>query len=179
VPNKQEFNIALLRGINVGGKHILPMKDLSAIFIASGCTDVKTYIQSGNVIFRAPPKLMKSLASDVATRIFSGFGIHSPVILRTHAELAAVVENKPFSEKDLYVMFLADLPNPESLEKLDPHRSPPDEFIVRNREIYLNVLTGAAKSKLTNQYFDSRLKTISTARNWRTVLKLLELTSPE
>jgi uncharacterized protein (DUF1697 family) len=174
-----KFNIALLRGINVGGKHILPMKDLSAIFVAAGCTDVKTYIQSGNVIFHASPKLLKSLAADVAAGIFAGFGIHSPVILRTHSELAAVVENKPFSEKDLYVMFLADLPNPEGLAKLDPHRSPPDEFIVRNREIYLNVPTGAAKSKLTNQYFDSRLKTISTARNWRTVLKLLELTSPE
>jgi uncharacterized protein (DUF1697 family) len=75
----------------------------------------------------------------------------------------------------LHVLFLADLPSPLRVKELDPQRCPPDEFVVRSREIYLKLPTGAARTKLTNGYFDSRLATVSTQRNWRTVVKLLEL----
>ena len=75
----------------------------------------------------------------------------------------------------LHVVFLADAPDAEHVEALDPNRSSPDEFAVRGREIYLHCPNGLARSKLTNSYFDSRLSTISTMRNWKTVRKLLEL----
>ena len=74
-----------------------------------------------------------------------------------------------------FVSFLRDLPTPDQVASLDPDRSPPDRFVVVGPDIYLHVLTGAADTKLTNAYFDSRLKTVSTARNWRTVNKLLEM----
>jgi uncharacterized protein (DUF1697 family) len=79
------------------------------------------------------------------------------------------------AEKELYVLFLADLPALRCIQDLDPDRSPPDAFKVRGREIYLRLPNGAARTKLTNQYFDSKLRTVSTARNWRTVTKLFEL----
>ena len=75
----------------------------------------------------------------------------------------------------LHVVFLAELPDAERVEALDPDRSPPDEFVVRGREIYLHCPNGLARSKLTNSYFDARLSTTSTMRNWKTVRKLLEL----
>jgi len=160
------------------------MKDLTAIFQKAGCEDVKTYIQSGNVIFRAPSQLMATLGSEVTSRITQQFGIQVPVVLRSREELDSAIRNNPFAkttpdENFLYVMFLADEPDTDGISKLDPQRSPPDEFIVRSREIYLHLPNGAGRSKLTNSWFDSRLKTVSTSRNWRTVLKLYELTGPE
>lgn len=173
-------HVALLRGINVGGKHPLPMKELVAIFTEAGCTEVTTYIQSGNVVFRAPAELARRLPEVAACRIRERFGFGVPVVLRTRAELAAVVRANPFLEPGadtgpLHVMFLADEPSPDAVARLDPQRSPGDSFAVRGREVYLHCPAGVARTRLTNGYFDTTLGTTSTSRNWRTVLKLLEL----
>ncbi len=95
-------------------------------------------------------------------------------------ELGDVISSNPFlkagaAEDALHVLFLADLPDPSKIEALDPDRSPPDEYVVRGREVYLRLANGAADTKLTNAYFDSKLATICTGRNWRTVTKLFEL----
>jgi uncharacterized protein (DUF1697 family) len=82
---------------------------------------------------------------------------------------------KGVSVDHLYVAFLADRPSQERVEALDPDRSPPDEYVVRGQEIYLRLPNGAARTKLTTDYFDTKLKTTSTARNWRTVTKLFEM----
>jgi uncharacterized protein (DUF1697 family) len=174
------IHLALLRGINVGGKNKLPMKDLVEIFILAGCEDVRTYIKSGNVIFRASPVISARLPDEVTSLVAKSLGFRTPVILRTIDQLRDVVSRNPFlksgaAEDTLHVMFLADLPSPESVDKLDPDRSAPDAFIVRGREVYLQLPNGVAGSKLTNLYFDSKLTTTSTARNWRTITKLLEL----
>ena len=173
--------VALLRGINVGGKNKLPMKDLAALFVGVGATDVSTYIQSGNVIFRARPAIARSIVAAVTAGIAQQFGHRVPVVLRTAEELADAIEHNPYiaqgvDESALHLLFLADNPTAEGLAKLDPVRSAPDEYIVRGRDVYFNLKTGAADTKLTNAYFDSRLATVSTGRNWRTVLKLRELT---
>jgi uncharacterized protein (DUF1697 family) len=94
--------------------------------------------------------------------------------------VGAVVAGHPFpaaeaDEQTLHVMFLADPPNPRRVAELDSERSPPDEFVVRGREIYLRLPNGAGRSKLTNADFDTKLATITTVRNWRTVSRLLEL----
>jgi uncharacterized protein (DUF1697 family) len=171
-----DTQLALLRGINVGGKNKLPMRDLAAMFEEAGCENVRTFIQSGNVIFTATSNVSKRLAGVVTLKIADRFGHQVPVILRTAQQLRDVISNNPFPQaEDLHVMFLADRPSPAKIASLDPDRSPPDVFLVRGQEIYLHLLNGAARTKLTNAWFDSKLGTVSTGRNWRTVNKLLDL----
>jgi len=169
-------HVALLRGINVGGKNVLPMKDLSGMFSDAGCSSVRTYIQSGNVIFETPGDAAK-LAQVITARIEKKLGYRTPIIVRTREQLLATIRGNPFLkagaiEKTLYVYFLADSPNARAIAGLDPARSAPDAFHVRGQEIYLHLPNGMGNSKLTNAYFDSKLSTICTARNWATVLKL-------
>jgi uncharacterized protein (DUF1697 family) len=171
--------VALLRGINVGGKNLVPMKALAALFEKAGARDVSTYIASGNVIFGGTPALAKKIPSLMHKMIPAQFGCESPVVIRSHDELGAISRACPFSDDDderrVLVMFLQD--SPKNVARLDPRRSPPDQFAVRGREVYLHCPNGYGRSKLTNDYFDRTLGTVSTVRNWRTVLKLLELTS--
>jgi uncharacterized protein (DUF1697 family) len=172
--------LALLRGINVGGKNKLPMKDLIEIFVSHGCENVLSYIQSGNIIFRSGPSVAAEIPTVIAAQITARFGLRVPVVLRTVEELRHVALNNPFlqagaAEDTLHVMFLADLPSAQRVASLDPDRSPPDAFQVLGREIYLHLPKGVADSKLTNAYFDSKLATTSTGRNWRTVCKLLAM----
>ena len=174
-------HVALLRAINVGGKNKLPMKDLAGMFTGAGCRDVMTYIQSGNVVFSASASVLKKLPGVVSAKIAEEFGHRVPVVIRSHEELAAVVNGNVLlqagaEEKILYLAFLADVPGALAVAKLDPDRSPPDRFVVTGNHIYLHLLNGAAKTKLTNAWMDSKLSTISTMRNWATVLKLHEMT---
>jgi uncharacterized protein (DUF1697 family) len=172
-------HVALLRGINVGGKHLLPMKELVAIFEASGCAEVRTYIQSGNVVFQVPAALAKKVPSLVGEAIQARFGFEAPIVMRSGAELRAAFEANPFlaegvAEDWMHVVFLAAAPTAAQAATLDPGRSPGDRFVLRGREIYLHLPNGAGKSKLTNAWFDAKLNTVSTVRNWRTVTTLLE-----
>jgi uncharacterized protein (DUF1697 family) len=172
--------VALLRGINVGGKNLLPMTDLTRLFEKAGCAGVRTYIQSGNVLFTASRARAEKLPGPIASGIADRFGYRIQVVLRTAADLGETIGNNPFlqagaPENWLHVLFLASQPDAGRVAALDPLRSPPDAFAVRGRAIYLQLPNGVANTKLTNAYFDSRLATISTGRNWRTVLKLFEL----
>ena len=178
-PNSQT-QIALLRGVNVGGKNHLPMKELAAIFVAVGCTDVRTYIQSGNVVCHAGPSLAKKLPALITREIAAHAGHRIPIVMRSAAELRDAVESNPYLTEGaetsaLHVGFLADIPQASRVAALDPQRSPPDRFQVRGREIYFHLPTGIGKSKLTSAYFDSKLATTLTVRNWRTVLTLLQM----
>jgi uncharacterized protein (DUF1697 family) len=173
-------HVALLRGINVGGKNKLPMKDLVEMFVEAGCGDVRSYIQSGNVIFSAAPALSARLPNLISAQVAKRFGYKIPVVLRTSEQLGKVIRNNPFlktgvAEEELHVLFLADVPASRNVEDLDPDRSTPDAFQVRGQEVYLRLPNGVANTKLTNQYFDAKLATTSTGRNWRTVTKLFEL----
>jgi uncharacterized protein (DUF1697 family) len=175
-----ETYVALLRGINVGGKNKLAMKDLAATFVDAGCREVKTYIQSGNVVYTVPAGVARKAPGLVSERIAQRFGLEVPIVTRTAGELAAVAKCNPFcvdgaDPSILQVLFLAELPDPGKAKSLDPGRSPPDSMILRGREIYLRCPNGFARTRFTNDYFDTRLATISTGRNWRTVLTLLEL----
>jgi uncharacterized protein (DUF1697 family) len=172
--------VALLRGINVGGKRSLPMKRLAEAFVAAGCSDVRTYIQSGNVVFRAPPALATKLSSVLPKAIAKVAGFDVPVVIRSLDELRLTVRSNPFLRAGIdpgqcHLMFLAEVPDGARVKKLDATRSPPDELAVVGRDIYLRLPNGAGRSKLTNAYFDAALATVSTLRNWRTVLTLLEM----
>lgn len=179
---KKNVHIALLRGINVGGRNKLLKKDLVSMFNDVGCTNVRTYIQSGNVVFEAKPTLARQIPTVITASIFEHFGFNILVVTRTADELSKIVDVNPFlragtDEKALHVAFLADLPDSTRLAMLDPDRSPPDEFVPLEREIYLHCPNGLARTKFTNAYFDSKLKTTSTIRNWKTTLKLFELST--
>jgi uncharacterized protein (DUF1697 family) len=168
--------LALLRGINVGGKAVLPMKELAAIFAACGAAEVRTYIQSGNVIFEAADAAV--VVSQVTEAIAARYGYPGRIVLRSAAEVAAAYKANPFAKagapvETLHLYFLADRPDVGAVKELDPDRSPGDSFVVKGREIFLHLPNGMARTKLTNAYFDSRLKTVSTARNWNTMGKLL------
>jgi uncharacterized protein (DUF1697 family) len=172
--------LALLRGINVGGKNKIVMTDLSAMFVKAGCKNVRTFIQSGNVIFDASAKVSAQVPRLVAEQITNTFGYTTPVVLRSLVELEDAVSSNPFLKPGsdlalLHLVFLAAFPEASKVAALDPQRSPGDGYIVRGREIYLWLPNGVADSKLTNAYFDSKLSTVSTGRNWRTVTKLLAM----
>lgn len=180
-PSPTTTYLALLRGINVGGKNKLPMRELAAIFAENGCANLRTFIQSGNVVFTASGDCVRHLADRVTQQIAARFGFRSPVLVRTADELRRIVAQNPFlrrggNEAALHVAFLADKPDPPRVAALDPQRSPGDSFELRGWEVYLYLPNGVARTKLTNAYLDATLATTSTLRNWRTVLSLLELT---
>ena len=180
----QGVYVALLRGINVGGKNRLRMEGLREVFTKSGSTNVKTYIQSGNVLFQSTERIARAIPTVVSNGIWSAFGVRTTVVVRTAAEFKAAAKANPFLDAGtdpslLHVLFLAAPPSPSQIENLDTRRSPPDEFRVLGREVYLRLPNGTARSRFTNAYFDARLATTSTVRNWRTVLKLVEMTTPE
>ncbi len=177
-PSGAAPHVALLRGINVGGRNRLPMADLAAVFAAEGCAEVRTYIQSGNVLFLAPAARAGGLAGAVEGAIAARFGFRVPVVIRTASDLARVARGNPFlaagaDPATLHVAFLAGPPAPARVAALDPRRSPPDAFAVRGREVYLHFPNGVARSRITNAWLDAALRTTSTVRNWRTVLELL------
>ena len=175
-----QSHVALLRGINVGGKNKMPMRELVSLFAEAGATDIETYIQSGNVVFNASTTVANSISRVVAARIVKRFGFRVPVIVRSARAFRDVLKKNPFPQAEsepttLHVAFLADRPTKSAIAALDPKRSPGDAFAVVGAEVYLHLPNGAADTKLTNAYFDSTLKTISTGRNWRTVLAIAEL----
>jgi uncharacterized protein (DUF1697 family) len=140
---------------------------------------VATYIQSGNAIFRsAAPRA--AVSSGIEQAIGATFGLNVKVLLRTPAELAKIESANPFLGREsdlakLHVVVLDSAPARAAVGGLDPDRSPGDEFRVIGREIYLHYPHGAGRTKLTLDYFERRLGVSGTARNWKTLLKLLEL----
>lgn len=175
-----ETFVALLRGINVGAKNRVKMSDLIEVFSGAGCVDVRAYIQSGNLVFGASKKVAEALPRTAAAAIAERFGFRVPVVLRSAEQMRKTALGNPYLKAGaepagLFVGFLADTPDRRAVAGLDPQRSPGDRYEVRGGDIYMHLTTGAADTKLTNAYFDSALKTICTVRNWRTVLKLVEM----
>ena len=168
--------VALLRGVNVGGKNKVPMAELKQELTDLGLEDVVTYIQSGNVVFRTSDKA--TAAAKIEKRIKAKYGLRVAVILRTRPELERIAKANPFRRADtskVHVLFLADRPKASATKQLDPDRSPPDEFAVKGREVYLHLPNGAGRSKLTIGYLEKQLGVAGTQRNWNTLLKLIEL----
>jgi uncharacterized protein (DUF1697 family) len=170
--------VALLRGVNVGGKARVPMAELRELVEGVGLADVQTYVQSGNIVFSSPRRNAESLAPSLEKEIAAAFGVKTKVLIRSARELAAL--EHPFLADEteysrLHVLFLRDRPGKAELRRLDPERSPPDRFELKAREIFLHYPNGAGRSKLTTDYFERTLGAVGTARNWKTVLKLKEL----
>ena len=179
----KQIHVALLRGINVGGKNKLPMKPLIELFVEAGCTNVASYIQSGNVVLGAASALARQLPTLIQTAIGKRFGLNVPVILVSANELSHIAADNPFLKAKieldvLHLGLLAKEPSAGQAAGLDENRSPPDAFVLRGRALYFHLPNGIARTKLTNAYFDRALDTTCTIRNWRTVQKLVELCAP-
>lgn len=174
--------IAFLRGINVGGKNKIKMETLREVFAALGFENVKTYINSGNVIFETAQTNDKKLAEKIETAIEKEFSFKIKVIVRTIAEIKEIIENNPFdgqfeNERDLHVFFLdGELPA-EKRELLLSNNSETEMFAVRNREVFCLLHISFLDSLIGRDYIGKKLKVSATARNWRTVNKVLELFS--
>ncbi|HEV3268985.1 MAG TPA: DUF1697 domain-containing protein [Acidimicrobiales bacterium] len=166
--------VGLLRGVNVGGHNKLAMTDLRALCEDLGYTDVRTFIQSGNVIFTSAkaPK-MTTLEAAIKDR----FAIETDVIFRNASELDAAVKGNPFlrpQDSGLHVGFAAANISETVVASLDHERFAPDTFEVVGAEVYLFLPNGAGQSKLP-AYLARQLKVPVTLRNWKTVTKLAEL----
>ena len=173
--------IALLRGINLGARNRVPMGELREHLNGLGYGGVRTLLQSGNVVLDAdaPPD---RLAADLERELDERFGVRSPVVVRTHAQLAKAVALDPLrdvvEEDKLYqVSFLSAEPDEEAVEKLAGTNFAPERFVHSGREIYAWHPNGIHSSPLARLLSDERLGVTATARNWNTTVKLLELAS--
>ncbi len=174
--------IAILRGINVSGKNVIRMDHLRSLFVSLGFRNVSTYIQSGNVLFLAASADEQQLTETIYQAIRNEFGFDVPVIIRNQPELMTIINGNPFlAEKNiphdkLHVTFLSGIPAEEALKSLVAPASGDDQYIVHGREIYLYCPGGYGNTKLSNTFFEKKLKVTATTRNWNTVNKLADLT---
>jgi len=171
--------IAIFRGINVGGKRKILMADLKSMCEKLGLENVTTYIQSGNLIFNSD-KPNSGLENDLERAISEKYGFDVPVIVRTEKELENSINNNPFFNKDanikhLHLTFLKEKPKKENIEKTLNFNYEPDKFKIDDKDSFIFCAGKYHESKLTNNFFEKQLKVGATTRNWKTVLKLSEL----
>ena len=168
--------IALLRGINVGGKNVLPMKELVRDLESLSLTAVKTYIQSGNVVFDAPRAKPGLLASRIGDVIHKRHGFAPDVLVLSQDQLQTIIAENPFPEaetepKSLHVLFPKSTPRAPDLEAMAQARAGSERFRLTDRAFYLHAPDGIGRSKLAHSV-EKHLGVPATGRNWRTVLKL-------
>lgn len=170
--------IALFRGINVGGKNILPMKDIAAILEAKGCVEIQTYIQSGNVVFRANKDIEKNGTVEIGREIFARKGFEPKILLLSSKQLQAAIQNNPFPTaigNALHFFFLESEPLQPNLAHLSSLKTESEEFKLCKDVLYLYTPDGLGRSKLAVAV-EKAVGVPATARNWNTVSKLMSMT---
>lgn len=169
--------ISMLRGVNVGGKKV-EMEKLRQDYVALGFAKVRSYIQSGNVIFETASSNVPRIAGEIEKRIEKSFGFDVTVLIRTEDEINRLIESNPFARKDaskLHVTFLRDKPLQFPNDEIIKAKSKAEDFSVTGREVYLFCPDGYGRTKLSNTFFEKKLKVLATTRNWNTVNTLLSL----
>ena len=170
--------VAMLRGINVSGSKMIKMEALRVSFEALGFSNVRTYVQSGNVVFTAKDRTAAALGAKIAARIKRDYGFDVPTMVLAADTLARVVDDNPFVRKKgvdltkLHVTFLAEAPFAEGLEKMEAVSSGRDQFQCLGTSIYLVCPDGYGRTKLNNNAFERALRIGATTRNWKTVTTL-------
>lgn len=173
--------VALLRGINLGGHKLVKMEQLRKAFEDLRFDDVKTYIQSGNVIFKAPKQTPESLAKKIEEKILRQFGFPVPVVVKTADEIAEIVKNnslvkeKGIDISKLHVTFLSSVPEKDAVKVLDAIPVGADQFCCSGKAVYLHCPDGYHATKLGNNVLAKILKTGATTRNWKTVNQLYQM----
>ncbi len=169
--------LALLRAVNLGPRNKVPMAALREAFEGAGCEDVLTYIQSGNVVFRAATTNRGDLRSRLEAVVERSFGVTTTVVLRTWDEVARVASSHPFGAdtSKSAVTFLAEKPTLSAVRRLRRLDVAPDQVKVVGRDVLLHYPHGLQGARLTGAVLERELGVIGTNRNWRTVAKLAEL----
>lgn len=173
--------VSLFRGINVGGNHQVSMADLKAVHESLGLQHVLTYIQSGNVVFHSAEVDLPQLQRQIEGSFEQQFGFHSDIFVRTGAEFNEIIEGNPFQGQQnkesnwVVVMFLAARPDEAAQDNLRKAYDGPEEISFIGQEMYIYYPNGIGRSKLSGNFIERKLKTVCTARNWNTILRLQQM----
>lgn len=174
--------IALLRGINVSGQKSIKMTDLKSLFEKQGLTNIVTYIQSGNIIFESDETARDKLRSEIEIFIEKKYSFQVPVEIRTDKEFNKIIKSCPYAPVNLeidgtkvLVSFLSSKPDKLKVADFMKFVVEPEKVVLIGREVYLYCANGYGKSKLNNNFIENKLSLKATTRNWKTVLKLDEL----
>jgi uncharacterized protein (DUF1697 family) len=174
-------NISILRGINVSGQKLIKMDDLRHLYEKLGFHNVTTYVQSGNVIFKSDDIEPNDLGQNISQQIQKDYGFEVPVIVLTIGKLKQILDNNPFlndpnkEHSHLYVTFLAS--QPASFEKaaIESKKQNEEEISFSENVIYLYCPEGYGRTKLNNNFLESKLKVVATTRNWKTTNELFKI----
>ncbi len=173
--------ISMLRGVNLGAHNRIKMDALRALYESLKLEDARTYVQSGNVIFRSKEKNQAQLGKKIQDAIEKKFGFRPEVILRTTDELRKAIAASPFAKRTelepgkILVTFLAGEPGPDAHANLAKLKEHPEELHLKGREMYIYFPDGAGKSKLPWSQVERLLKVTGTARNWNSVTNMLAM----
>jgi uncharacterized protein (DUF1697 family) len=173
--------VSMLRGVNLGKHNKINMSALRALYESLKFENPRTYVQSGNVIFRTTEKNSAALAKKIQNAIEREFGCRPEVILRTPEELRKAIATSPFAGRralepnKLLVTFLAAEPAPDAHATLFNLKSHPEELHLHGRELYIYFPDGVGRSKLPWSSVEKLLKVTGTARNWNSVTKMLAI----
>ncbi len=168
--------IAFLRGINVGGHRIIKMAALRDVVTSLGHSNVKTFIQSGNVGFESTQMDLQGLEQGLEAAIEKAFGFPVTVMVRPLEDVVALADTPPIGDVDsarIYVTFLKSVPSPESLATLVALSSEAEQILPHKGVLYLYYGHGAGKAKLTHSVIEKKLQTSGTTRNWQTLGKMI------
>lgn len=178
--------VAFLRGVNISGHNMINMKDLADLLTKSGFEGVKTYIQSGNIIFSSTGNLSDSdIATKIENEILTKFKLKIKVIIRSEKELSGLSSRNPFLKAENFdpskmaVNFLHEAPPAEGIEKIKDVDYPPDKFKISGREIFVYCPNGFGRTKLYTNFFEKKMGVSGTSRNWRTIITLIEMTASQ
>jgi len=170
--------ISILRGINVSGKNLIKMDALKAMYSGLGFLNITTYIQSGNVVFQSEHTDAAVIGQLISDGILNRFELNVPVLIRENAELKAILSDNPFLNgggediSKLHITFLSELPEESRVQSIINGSYNPDEFLINGKTVYLSCPNGYGNTKLSNGFFESKLKVTATTRNLRTIFEL-------
>lgn len=173
--------IAFLRGINVGGNKMIPMAALKELFDDLGFKNVRTLLQSGNVVFSAKAATNAALAAKIAAAIRKRFGSDVEVVIRTSEELRKAVARNPFpaaaqdDPSHLLIVFLAQAPSSAAGKAIAAAKFKDERFRLEGTELFAHYGAGIGHSKVPSNFIEKTLGVSGTARNWNTVTKLIAL----
>lgn len=171
--------ISILRGINVSGHRIIKMDRLKKMYETLNFKNVKTYLQSGNVIFTASESNLNKLTNVLTAQIEKEFGFTVPVIVLTVKTLQVIIANMPFSVSKnpahIHISFLAEKPAQINPQVFIEKKLTDEEMVFTNNAIYLYCPSGYGQTKLSNNFIENKLKVTATTRNWKTTQALLNL----
>ncbi len=174
--------LSLLRAINVGGNNQVKMAALKELHEATGFRSVRTYLQTGNVIFEGDEQDPTALTADLKTAFQAKLGFPVEIVVRSGAELADLVKRNPFlnqperESKWILVMFLSEAPSEEAKFGLLTTYAGPEEIVFSGKEVFIYYPEGVGTSRLSNAFIEKKLKTTGTSRNWNTVREILKMT---